>query len=88
MTEPGSVKQWLNLCKQALAQIPNCLPAVWAAGLRGTNPLAWARVTHVDVYVCASAEDPSCRMKTWRGIQKALLKAAHTESRMLLGDDG
>lgn len=59
LTEPGSVKQWLNLCKQALALLPNCLPACCVGmGLEGTNPLAWARVTHVDVYVSV------CKQKT------------------------
>lgn len=30
LTKPGSVKQQLNLSKQALAWLPDCLPAVWA----------------------------------------------------------
>lgn len=49
-----SVKHWLNLCKQPLALLPNCLPAGCVGrGLVRTNPLAWARVTHVTM--CLSA---------------------------------
>lgn len=35
LTKPGSVKQTLNLRKQALALLPNWLAAVWTGAWRG-----------------------------------------------------
>lgn len=51
LTKLGSVKQWLNLCKQAPGIAPRLPACCVGRGLKGTNPLGWVRVTNVDVYV-------------------------------------
>lgn len=61
LTRPWSVKQRLNLCKQALALLPNCLPAclpaVWAGARRGLIP--WhGRGSHMLTCVCLCAIMP------------------------------
>lgn len=100
-TAAGSVKQWLNLCKQALAMLRDCLPTVWAGAWRGLIP--WhGHESHMLMCMCVSvhAEDPSCRIKTRPGrrFKKAptneeqrlpcLTSTLHTTSWILLRDDG
>lgn len=69
LTKLWSVKQRLNLCKQALALLPNCRPAAWTGAWRGTNPLAQTWVIHD--CVCLSELDwakdsgRQIKKKTW-----------------------
>lgn len=57
LMDAGSPKQLLNLFKQALVLLANCLPACcMGRSLVKANPLAWTLSTHVHVYVYG--EDP------------------------------
>lgn len=98
LTEPRSVKQWLNLCKQALALLPNFLPAVWAGACRGLIP--WhGHGSHMLMCTC-SCWRPKLQDEdeTWRQIHQAptnnlqrlfcLTSSLHTKTWLLLRDDG
>lgn len=99
LTEPGRVKQWLNLCKQSLALLSDCLPAVWAGAWRVL--ISWhGHGSHMLMCTCVHTEDQSCsRIRTRPGdrFRKprlitydtfcALTVSFRTKSGMLLRDD-
>lgn len=96
VTKRWSVKQRLNLCKQPLAALPNCLPArlpaVWAGAWRGLIP--WhGRGSHMLPCVCARAclhvclcvimqttQAEGMKDGTWRQIQRTLTNSWRCQS--------